>query len=176
MVIAIRPSLHLFCQAIAGDPPRWHFVLESEDGATRLDVSDFENEIDGERLELLALVRGLEAIWQPSHLTVVSPSSFVRRGLEFGLADWKRQGWCWERFGHLVTIKHADLWQRVDAALRFHDLVAARQSPTIGQRKPDRPVQSEQRENSWSRETACTSTGFGAEHEYQADHTLAEIA
>ena len=196
MVIATTPSLHLFCQAIPGDPPRWHFVLESLDdsldGATRLDVSDTETEIDGERLELLALVRGLEAIWQPSRLTVVCPSHFVRRGLEHGLSDWKRQGWCWESFGQLVSIKHADLWQRVDAALRFHELdVARHQLPANGlpsneiqrparpfQSRPfqSRPVQSDQQEHSGSTETVYPRFGSLADSEYETGRMLAATA
>ncbi len=153
MVIAVTPALHLYCQAIPGDPARWHFVLESLDGATRLDVSDTETQVDGERLELLALVRGLEAIWQPSKLTIDSPSRYVRRGLEYGLADWRRQDWRWESFGQFVPIKNADLWQRVDAALRFHELDAARHpavalnsASTVQQRQTIVPMQLPQAE------------------------------
>ncbi|REK29854.1 MAG: hypothetical protein DWQ42_02830 [Planctomycetota bacterium] len=126
MVIAVTPTLHLFCQAIADNPPRWHFVLQDLEGSNVLDVTDAESGVDGERLELLALVRGLEAIWCPARLIVVSPSRYIRHGLQFGLNDWRRQDWRWERFGELVPIKNADLWQRVDAALRFHELEVAR--------------------------------------------------
>lgn len=165
MVIATRPALHLFCETIPGDPARWHFVLEALDGSACLDVSDAEPNIDGERLELLALVRGLEAIWQPSRLTVVSPSRFVRRGLEQGLADWKQQGWCWERFGQLVPIKHADLWRRVDAALRFHDLDIARRQLTDNEPVvPSRSFQPSQQENSWPLETTCPRLDSNADY------------
>jgi len=177
MVIAVTPSLHLFCQAIAGDPPRWHFVLESLDGTTRLDVSDAETEFDGEQLELLALVRGLEAVWQPSRLIIESPSRYVRQGLESGLADWRRQNWCWERFGQLVPIKHADLWQRVDAALRFHELDVARRELVLGCRSETTgPFQSDQDENLWSPGRVCTHVGWEAEQEYQAEPDLAHSA
>lgn len=152
MVIAASPSIHLFCQAIPGDPPRWHFVLESLDGATCLDVSDAENDVDGERLELLALVRGLEAIWQPSRLTITSTSRYVRRGLESGLADWKQQDWCWESFGQLVPIKNADLWQRVDAALRFHQLDVPRRQAEQALAPTAHLRPASQREFFWSSE------------------------
>lgn len=40
----------------------WHFVLESVDGDMKLEATDEEPEVDPERLELLAVVRGLEAL------------------------------------------------------------------------------------------------------------------
>ncbi len=100
----------------------WHFILRSQDGSTRLDVADVEAEASDERLELLAVVRGLEALDQPSEVTLVTSSSSIRRGLRFGLDVWRDNQWQWERFGRMTPIKNADLWQRVDRALRFHQV------------------------------------------------------
>jgi len=100
----------------------WHFVLAAEDGSQRLDASDHEPEIDAERLELLAVVRGLEALDQPSAVTVVTRNHAIERGLRFGLRHWRENNWHWERFGRFVPIKNADLWQRVDQALQFHQV------------------------------------------------------
>lgn len=98
---------------------QWRFVLESADGETLLDVHDEEVD-DRDRLELLAVVRGLEAIDQPSRVTLVSSSRYVSNGLRRGLPEWRDNGWLWERFGELVPITNSDLWQRIDRALRFH--------------------------------------------------------
>src|SRR5688500_14801419 len=59
----------------------WHFVLESVDGSSKLEATDEEPELDSERLELLAIVRGLEALDQPSQVTLVTRSRSVTRGL-----------------------------------------------------------------------------------------------
>lgn len=99
---------------------RWRFVLESILGGDALQVDDVESDIQGERLELLAVIRGLEALEQPSRVMLVTPSRYVRRGLRFGLENWRESGWRWERHGELVPIKNADLWQRLDQALRIH--------------------------------------------------------
>ena len=99
---------------------RWHFHLESFDGDTVLEASDEEPGVQGERLELLALIRGLEALDQPSRVTLVTSSRGVSRGLRFGLAEWRTNNWQWERFGRRVPVKNHDLWQRVDRALKFH--------------------------------------------------------
>lgn len=99
---------------------RWRFVLESADGSTVLEAEDAEADEDPDRLELLSVVRGLEALDEPSHVTLVTSSRYVSHGLRFGLAEWRDSGWQWERFGERVPIKNEDLWRRVDQALQFH--------------------------------------------------------
>jgi ribonuclease HI len=101
---------------------QWRFVLQSIDGAEQLEAADDEPNVQGERLELLAVVRGLEALEQPSRVTLVTPSKYVNRGLTFGLEEWRTNGWEWEHYGEMVPVKNRDLWQRVDRALGFHQL------------------------------------------------------
>jgi ribonuclease HI len=100
----------------------WRFVLQSVDGAEKLEVEDAEPEIRGERLELLAVVRGLEALEQPSRVTLITASKYVSRGLSDGLQDWRENDWQWENHGAMVPIKNRDLWQRLDQALDYHRL------------------------------------------------------
>jgi ribonuclease HI len=101
---------------------QWRFVLQSIDGSEQLEAADDEPNVQGERLELLAVVRGLEALEQPSRVTLVTPSKYVNRGLAFGLEEWRNNGWEWEHYGEMVPVKNRDLWQRVDRALGFHQL------------------------------------------------------
>jgi ribonuclease HI len=101
---------------------RWRFVLESLDGAERFEAADEEPGAAGQRLDLLAVVRGLESLDQPSRVTLVTSSSYVSRGIRFGLAEWRENDWMWERFGKMTPVKDSDLWRRVDQALRFHQV------------------------------------------------------
>ena len=103
-------------------PGRWRFVLETVDGDIRLEASDEEFESEEGRLALLAVVRGLEALEQPSRVTVVTPSRYVSRGFLFGLEEWRENGWRWERFGEMTPIKNRDLWQRIDQAMQYHQV------------------------------------------------------
>ena len=95
-------------------------MLQAVDGSTKLEVEDAEPDMRGERLELLAVVRGLEALEQPSRVTLVTASRYVSRGLTCSLPEWRESGWQWEHHGQMVPIKNRDLWQRLDRALRFH--------------------------------------------------------
>jgi ribonuclease HI len=119
------PSSHflLFSESNrTNDRGQWRFVLQSIDGADQIEAADVEPNVQGERLELLAVVRGLEALPQPSRVTLVTPSRYVNRGLNYGLAEWRTNDWQWERFGEMAPIKNRDLWQRIDRALEFHSV------------------------------------------------------
>ena len=103
---------------------RWRFVLQPLEAgdAAPVEAADTEPAVHGERLELLAAVRGLEALSQPSKVTLLTTSRYVSRGLHYGLAEWRSNGWQWEHFGSMMPVKNCDLWQRLDRALEFHEV------------------------------------------------------
>jgi ribonuclease HI len=107
----------------------WRFVLRPVDGCEQLEAADAEPDVHGERLELLAVVRGLEALEQPSRVTLLTPSEYVNRGLAYGLDEWRANDWQWEHFGEMVPVKNRDLWQRIDRALMFHQVEWRRFDP-----------------------------------------------
>jgi len=127
-----RPHFQLYSHASAsrtaalaeGDDSsgEWRFVLKREDGRTECEAADEEPGTPADRLELLAIVRGLEALDEPSRVTLFTASRYVARGLRFGLESWRESDWQWERFGQMQPVKNADLWQRIDQAMRFHQV------------------------------------------------------
>ena len=125
---AAAPHFLLVSEAVcrqardAGPADHWQFVLQSVDDDRNLAAADCEPQASGERLELMAVVRGLEALEQPSHVTLFTQSRYIRAGLAHGLDEWRENAWRWERFGRLVPVKNHDLWQRVDRALKFHQV------------------------------------------------------
>jgi ribonuclease HI len=121
------PHFLLYSQAAqpSGNDSRighWKFVLRRPGSEESLEAADEEPEISPERLELLAIFRGLEALDERSRVTLVEPSRSVQRGLEFGLTHWRENDWQWERYGRMVPVKDGDLWRRLDHALKFHRL------------------------------------------------------
>ena len=85
------------------DGGRWRFVLEPMNSAAesdnggigRVEVSERESNIWGERLDLLALVRGLEALDQPSKLTLITSSALIGKQLRRGFESWIENDWRW---------------------------------------------------------------------------------
>jgi ribonuclease HI len=101
---------------------RWRFVLEQIGTANRIEEADDEPGVKGERLQLLAVVRGLEALEQESQVTLITSSKHVGRGIRRGLTQWRQNDWQWERFGQMALIKNHDLWKRIDHAMAIHKI------------------------------------------------------
>ena len=112
---------HSFTDSSQGG--RWRFVLESMSSSEeRIEVSEREAGVRGERLQLLAVVRGVEALEQPSKLTLITSSVYVGKRIRKGFDRWIENGWRWESFGALEPIKDADLWKRIHAAMQIHSI------------------------------------------------------
>lgn len=121
MVVNRLPYLTLHSHTRSeADRSEWSFTVAADDGSTQLGVSDVEPEVSGERLELLSVIRGLEALDQPSNVTVVTSSRYVTQGLGYGLDEWRRNGWTWQCYGRREEISNADLWRRLDHLLDYH--------------------------------------------------------
>jgi ribonuclease HI len=69
------------------------------------------------RMELTAVIRGLEALKEPCEITIVTDSEYVRRGVTQWLPRWKRNGW---KTAGKAPVKNRDLWQVLDEALARH--------------------------------------------------------
>ena len=84
----MTPHYLLFAEAIAQHQRQsWRFVLQDVETSRRWCVSDKEPTECGERLELLAVVRGLEALDGPARVTLVTKSRYVSRGIRCGLPN-----------------------------------------------------------------------------------------
>ena len=94
----------------------WQFTIRSADGSVEYEATDVEPGLFGQRLELLTVIRALESLDQPSRVTLVSCSDYIRNGMQYGLPEWQANGWRWECFGQMVPVKHSDLWQRLERA------------------------------------------------------------
>jgi ribonuclease HI len=133
----------------ADDAGHWRFVLRPSDGGQQVEVADREPGLQGERLDLLCVIRALESLDQPSRVTLMDCSDYVWKGVHYGLPEWRDNGWRWEFFGQMVPVKNSDLWQRMDKALQFHHLECRRRrfDPAHRLAGPTRPEP--QRQVSW---------------------------
>lgn len=138
-MVALASTPHfLLCTDASYDgqgAARWKFVLQAVGSDDQFSAGDGEFEICPGRLELLAVVRGLEALDQPSRVTLITRSAYVARGIRRGMALWRDRQWRWERFGQLVPIRDQDLWRRVDRALQIHT-VTCLGWPGLDERQP----------------------------------------
>lgn len=72
------------------------------------------------RMELMAVIAGLEALTKPCHVTLYSDSQYVVKAFnEHWLDGWIKKGW---RRGKNEPVKNVDLWKRLLAAKEPHDV------------------------------------------------------
>lgn len=122
------PHFRLLSQAVpcsrrqSAAAGRWRFVLQTAEGETCLEAEDEESESSAERLQLLAIVRGLEALDAPSRVTLVAAGRSISRAFSYGLDQWRESDWQWERYGQRTPVKNEDLWRRIDRAMAIHDV------------------------------------------------------
>jgi ribonuclease HI len=71
------------------------------------------------RMELMAVIRALEALKRRSRVRLYTDSLYVKKGISSWIHDWKRRGW---RTADKKPVKNVDLWQRLDELARQHEV------------------------------------------------------
>jgi ribonuclease HI len=69
------------------------------------------------RMELMAAIRGLEALTKPCRVQLYTDSLYVRDGISKWVHGWIRNGW---RTADRKPVKNAELWQALIEAQRPH--------------------------------------------------------
>lgn len=98
-------------------PGGWGALLRYRDQEKEL--SGGEPETTNNRMELLAVIHGLEALKRPVRVRIVTDSQYVMKGMTEWLVGWKQRGW---RTAGRQPVKNIDLWQRLEAALTPHEI------------------------------------------------------
>jgi ribonuclease HI len=134
---------------------RWRFVLENVESGEKFEASDREVGASSDRMALVAVLRGLESLEQPSRVTLVTTSRYVFRGLQYGLTEWRDNDFSWEHFGTVQPIRNADIWRRIDRTLTYHKVQCRWISQDVG----DQSAHEEQTDAKSSlKETASSET------------------
>jgi ribonuclease HI len=162
-----------------GSGGRWRFVLESMHNDDRVEVSEREIDVWGERLQLLSVVRGVEALEEAAKITLITSSQYVGRQIRRGFERWIENDWRWERFGLLKPIKDADLWKRIHAATQIHS-IECRVWQFGNQRLSSFESLESESEMIPSRnygpiEFASSEDSVGSSNQFQSPHELAQV-
>lgn len=76
-----------------------------------------EEQTTNNRMELLAAIKGLEALTRPCQVIVTTDSRYLQQGVTEWLPNWKRRQW---KTASGNPVKNKDLWQRLDVAVARH--------------------------------------------------------
>ncbi|MDO6618072.1 MULTISPECIES: ribonuclease HI [unclassified Shewanella] len=71
------------------------------------------------RMELLAPIVALEALYEPCKIILTSDSQYMRQGITQWIHGWKKKGWITST---KTPVKNVDLWKRLDKASQLHQI------------------------------------------------------
>lgn len=98
-------------------PGGWGAILAFGDRVK--EIKGGEPNTTNNRMELMAAISAFEALKRPCRVDLHTDSQYLRNGIMSYINNWKRNGW---RTADKKPVKNVDLWQRLDAALKPHQV------------------------------------------------------
>ena len=117
-----KPQVDLFTDgACLGNPGPggWAYVLRHPGSGKVKEAVGGSGRTTNNRMEITAVIRGLEALQQPSGVTLCSDSKYLLNGISEWMAGWKARGW--KRKGNRPVL-NIELWQQLDELVQKHDV------------------------------------------------------
>lgn len=71
------------------------------------------------RMELMAAIKGLQAMKGPAKIILTTDSKYVMQGITEWIINWKKRGW---KTANKKPVKNVDLWQSLDAEIQAHNI------------------------------------------------------
>ena len=98
-------------------PGGWAAILRY--GDSEKVISGGEKGTTNNRMELTAAIMALESLTRSAPVEIYSDSKYVQNGITKWIDGWKRNGW---KTSAKKPVLNKDLWQRLDAANRQHEI------------------------------------------------------
>lgn len=114
------PRVQLYTDgACSGNPGPggWAYVIRHPASGKEKANAGAEILTTNNRMELMAVIRGLEALTRASEVELWSDSKYVLDGLSKWIEGWKKKGW---KTATKEPVKNIDLWQELDALKAKH--------------------------------------------------------
>lgn len=98
-------------------PGGWGTILRW--GGHERELNGYAEHTTNNRMELMAVIAGLEALRRPAQVQVTTDSQYVRNGMTQWIQGWLRNGW---KTAAKKPVQNADLWQRLLEAAKPHEI------------------------------------------------------
>ena len=98
-------------------PGGWGLILNYK--GIEKELYGAEKHTTNNRMELMAVIKALEALKQPCAIELFSDSSYVLKGITDWMPNWKKRGW---KTASKAPVKNEDLWRRLDEAMSRHQV------------------------------------------------------
>ncbi len=91
-------------------PGGWAAILKQPATGKERQLWGGEKMTTNNRMELMAVISGLETIKKPSKVKVITDSQYVSKGMTEWITKWIEKNW---RTAAKKPVKNADLWQKL---------------------------------------------------------------
>lgn len=98
-------------------PGGWGALLRKDN--TEKELFGGERDTTNNRMEMMAVIKAVEALKTPSEIKITTDSQYVLKGITEWMPNWKKKNW---RTAAKKPVKNADLWQILDKLLEPHDV------------------------------------------------------
>jgi len=98
-------------------PGGWGAILRY--GGVEKELSGGEANTTNNRMEMMAAIMALESLKKPSRVKLYTDSKYVQQGISEWIPGWIKRGW---KTADKKPVKNVDLWQRLDAAQKPHEV------------------------------------------------------
>jgi ribonuclease HI len=98
-------------------PGGWGAILDYK--GSRKELSGGEAETTNNRMELTGAIVALESLNRACKVEMHVDSAYVKDGITKWIFAWKRNGW---KTADKKPVKNVELWQRLDEAIKTHDI------------------------------------------------------
>ena len=71
------------------------------------------------RMEMTAVIKGLEALTRASHVLITTDSKYVLKGMTEWLSNWKARNW---RTASKKPVLNVELWKQLDVLVSQHSV------------------------------------------------------
>jgi len=78
-----------------------------------------EQDTTNNRMELTAVIEALGALKRPCDVTLTSDSTYVLKGIQEWMPNWKKRGW---KTSSKKPVKNVDLWKKLDVLIVEHKI------------------------------------------------------
>jgi len=85
------------------------------------ELSGSQNNTTNNRMELLGVIKGLEALKEPCNVEVISDSTYVVKAINEWLKGWVIKGW---KNSAKKDVKNTDLWKQYLEVSKSHNIKA----------------------------------------------------
>lgn len=102
-----------------GNPGRGGWAAILRHGSKKKELSGGEPETTNNRMEMTAVLEGLNALREPCEVLIEIDSQYVKNGITQWMAGWKKRGW---KTASKSPVKNQDLWQALDEAVNRHTI------------------------------------------------------